>query len=126
MKIKNREVREVFNLEKPVGDMKEIEVAVSFTAGGMNYFSGQSHSKGYRVVCSPCNITKREDGTEIRSSVLLSGKRDSGLAYRICDTARYSEKRLNEIAVQVDFTSIAKWYGEENDTAIQQHLATIK
>lgn len=31
MEVKNREVRKDFVLEKPVGDMKQIEIAVSFT-----------------------------------------------------------------------------------------------
>lgn len=129
-KVRNRNIEEVFKLEKPIGDMNEIEISVQFVKGGMNFMSGGSHPTSYRISCSPCQRTTHTlDNGETytsRQSVMLSGKRDSGLAYRICETARYSEKTLKALALQVKAEQVAKWYEEENDTAIQEYIKTLK
>jgi len=120
--VKSRRIEELHTLKNKIGDMGQIEIAVSFTSGGMNYFSGTSHSKGYRLHATPCQVTESVNGFRSRQSVLLSGKRDSGLAYRIEDTTRYSEKRLKELASQIDSKKIAEFYEEENDKAIVDYL----
>jgi hypothetical protein len=127
--VRSRTIEEVLPLKNKIGDMSQIEVSVAFTSGGTNYFSGSTSPKCYRVSVSPCEITthKLADGTEYksRSSVLMSGKRDSGLAYRIEECKRYNEKRLKELASLIEAEKIASWYEEENDTAIQNYLREL-
>jgi hypothetical protein len=118
--IKNRRIEEMLVLKNPIGDFKQIEVGVSFTSGGMNYFSGTSSPRGYRLYCAPCNVSEG-----FRQCILMSGKRDSGLAYRICEAPRYNAKTLKMIAEQVDAQKIADLYEAEDDNGIMAYLFTL-
>lgn len=120
-KLRRQEVRQDFNLKNPIGRMSQIEISVSYTLGGMNYFTGDRHPRSYRLHCSPCNINGG-----IRESVILGNGRESGLAYRICETNRYSEKKLKDLAIQIDAQKIADWYEEGNDKAILDYLSALK
>ena len=119
--IKNRGVEEVVPLKGKIGDFSQLEVSVSFTSGGMNYFSGESHLRGFRLHCIPVSV-----GNGFRSSVLLSGKRDSGLAYRLSEESRYNAKKLTALAEQMDAQKVADLYEQEKDQEIISYINTLK
>lgn len=123
--IKYRSIKETHELSKPIENLKHIDVSVDFTSGGYNYFSGQRHERGYRIVCSPCNYNKSDNGFSIRESVMLGNKRTSGLAYRIETATRYNEKRLKQLASLIDSKKIAELYEAENDTAILEYINNL-
>lgn len=118
--IKDRLVEEVVPLKGKIGDFSQLEVSVSFTSGGMNYFTGSSHPRGFRLHCSPVLV-----GNGFRSSVMMGSGRDSGLAYRISEESRYNAKKLTAIAEQVDAQKVADLYEQEKDQEIISYINTL-
>jgi hypothetical protein len=120
--IRNRKIEEVKTINGTIGErFNQIAVSVSYDEGGMNYFSGTTRARGYKLHCTPC----RDSGNGLRESVLLSGKRDSGLAYMICEATRYNAKNLAKIAEQVDAQKIADLYLAEADQSILEYIHTL-
>ena len=120
--IKNRRIEEVKKINGTIGErFDQVAVSVSYDEGGMNYFSGQTRARGYKLHCTPC----RDSGNGFRESVLMSGKRDSGLAYPICEATRYSAKNLAKIAEQVEAQKIADLYLAEADQSILDYIHTL-
>jgi len=91
-------------------------ITISYSLGGMNYFTGQSDPRGYRVVISPASITETAGGGRILSATILGKQWESGLRFFIEPTKRYNRKRLEELALQVYKIGedIAEDYEKEN------------
>lgn len=71
---------------------KFIEIKVHYNQGGMNYFSGSSTPRGYRLSVTP--VTLEDSG---RSFLLFSG-----VAHTIETTNRFNAKWLESLAAQGD------------------------
>lgn len=58
--------------EIPLKDGQTLELSVSYSKGGMNYFSGNAERRGYYLHAAPMRI-KKEDGYTTRSFTMMSG-----------------------------------------------------
>jgi hypothetical protein len=120
--IRNRRIEEVKTINGTIGErFNQVAVSVSYDEGGMNYFSGTTRARGYKIHCTPC----KDAGNGFRECVLLSGKRDSGLAYMICEATRYNAKNLAKIAEQVDAQKVADLFEQEKDQEIISYISTL-
>lgn len=97
----------------------ELKIIVDYDKGGMNYFNGKQENRGYRIIVSPVTVTDY-GGHKIESSVMMGKKWETGLKYFIEVANRYSRKRMEELAEEVEkkLPKIARLYEDESDQAI--------
>ena len=84
-------------LKTKIRDFNELKVEVSYTLGGMNYFSGRTNPRGYKLYFKPIY---RNGGFE--SSIMMGSEKESGYYISIEEASRFSAKRLRELAEKFD------------------------
>lgn len=119
--IRNRHIKEVVGLKGKIGDFSQLEVSVNYDEGGMSYFTGATRARGFKLHCKPCQVSEG-----MMSCLLLSGKRDSGLSYPICEVERYNAKKLTALAEQVDAQKVADLFEQEQDSEIINYITTLQ
>jgi hypothetical protein len=75
----------------------DLEVYVSYTLGGQNYFTGGYNKRGYKLFFNPVAINGN-----FTSSTLLGDSFESGFYVNIEEANRYSAKRLGELAALME------------------------
>ena len=73
-----------------------VEISVSYTLGGTNWFHGENYSRGIYVHISPVTLEKR-DGYTCKTVTLGSGKKMLLLGLN-----RKSDKKIRSVALAVD------------------------
>ena len=114
-------------IERHGTEYNELQISVNYDLGGMNFFTGKTQERGYRLTISPITVTKMADGGKIESFTMMGKKWESGLAYFIEGATRYNRKRLEQLAAQVDerLQEIATMYEEERDYEILDMVVSL-
>ena len=85
-------------LKTKIRDFNELKIEVTYTLGGINYFSGRTNPRGYKIYLKPIS---RNGGFE--SSIMLGGdEKESGYYISVEEANRFSAKRLLELAEKFD------------------------
>ena len=84
-------------LKTTIRDFNELKIEVAYTLGGMNYFSGNTNPRGYKIYFKPVS---RNGGFE--SSIMMGSGKESGYYISIEEANKYSAKRLLELAEKFD------------------------
>ena len=97
-----------------------IKVAVSYYEGGMNYFSGVTNVRGYRMHWTPMD----KSGT-FESYSIMGDTRSCGAFILIEEAKRYNARRLAELAERYDskVEEIAKLIIKDNKAEL---IAAVK
>jgi len=100
-------------LPKPVEKYNELKIEVCYTKGGINYFSGSTNPRGYKLFLTPVS---RSGAFE--SSTLMGTT--AGKFVNIEEVNRFNRKRLLEhkerLSVHVD--EIVKAFSEEDVSSL--------
>jgi hypothetical protein len=94
----NRIKLPVMELAIPVGKHNQIEISTQYTLGGINYFSCERYSRGYRVSFQPCSQSECGRFTEYT----LLGSEESGFYIFVEAATRFNRKKLEAIHKQVE------------------------
>lgn len=75
-------------LKTPVGDYNELKIEVEYTLGGMNYFSGKTNKRGYKLYLTPCSRA-----TGFMQTTLMGSTEESGFYILLEEVTRLNKKR---------------------------------
>ena len=80
-----------------------LDITITHSHAGVNYFSGTRHGSGHRLSFSPCTVHVREGGFTSRESIMMSGNKwESGFYIPLDESARrnphYIKRALLAIA----------------------------
>ena len=75
-------------LKTPAGNYNELKIEVSYTLGGMNYFSGTTNKRGYKLYLKPVS---RAGG--VMSATLMGSTEESGFYILLEEVTRLNKKR---------------------------------
>ena len=84
-------------LKTKIRDFNELKLEVTYTLGGINYFSGRTNPRGYKIYFKPVS----RNGC-FESSIMLGSGKESGYYISAEDANRFSAKRLQELALKFD------------------------
>jgi len=90
--------------EKKVWDDREIthiKVSLEYTKGGINYYSGATNPRGYRITTTPVALSDQY-GYTTESYTLLGDRKNSGGYVMIEPSNRYNAGRLAQLAYRYD------------------------
>ena len=96
--LRNRRYQAYLPLVEKIDCFNTLEVEVYYHLGGINYFSGQTTPRGYRVGFKPCN----EGNGMIEYTLMSADKKIDGGCVTIETADRYNAKRLMELAELID------------------------
>lgn len=111
-----RSIKGFFPLKEKIDRYSTLEVEVYYSLGGMNYFSGTTQPRGYKVGFQPCN-----HGENTTEYTMMSGNPKVEGGYVGIESAnRFNAKRLAELAELVDpkVQEIVKAYESEDKEAL--------
>jgi len=96
-----------------------VEVSLEYTNGGMNYFTGNGHKRGYRVAVHPSTISG-EGMYRTRQFTL-----GSGYFHHLLDTKRLSRVTLKKLfdATKKHFEALANAFAAGDE---QKQLELVK
>ena len=81
-------------------DFTHIKIQVTYTLGGINYMSGSTNARGYKVMTQPVTIS---EGTYRSESCTLLGSRKESGGYVMMEAAnRFNAGRLAQLAELID------------------------
>lgn len=75
-----------------------LKLSVQYHEGGINYFSGATNARGYRLSNTPVE----RNGSGMESMILLGGNRESGYYVMLEVVKRFSMTRLTIHAERLD------------------------
>jgi hypothetical protein len=84
-------------LNAPDINYKQLAISVSYSLGGMNYFSGQQSARGIYAYFTPCS----SGANGLRSSTLMGSQRESGFKVLLEEMARKKPARVKFWAERV-------------------------
>lgn len=83
-------------------EVNHIKIEVEYVMGGMNYFSGNSYKRGYRVNATPVLLSDGESGLRSESYTIMGDQRSCGGYVFIEEAPRFNARRLRELAELYD------------------------
>jgi len=96
---RNRRYKGYFPLNEKIDRYKDIEIEVYYSLGGINYFSGTTNPRGYKVGFKPCNC---DDSGTVEYTMMSGDSKVDGGYVTIEAADRYNSKRLLQLAELID------------------------
>ncbi len=87
---------------RPSEEGPTVEIEVSYTLGGANFFHGGSNPRGIYASIRPVTLEKHPGGSILRSYTLLGSLRQSGGRMHVLDLPRRNQRQLDRIAYILD------------------------
>lgn len=112
----DRRIKCYVPLKNKIDRYETLEIMVYYSKGGINYFSGCTNPRGYKLSFKPCTVSGN-----MTSYTMLSGNTQvEGYYVPLEDTARYNKKRLIELAAKIDpyIPDLAAAYEAEDKATI--------
>lgn len=83
-------------------EVTHVKIEIEYTLGGMNYFSGNTNKRGYRVSATPVSLGESGAGFTSESYCIMGDQRSCGGFVMIEEAARFNSRRLRELAELYD------------------------
>ncbi len=103
-------------LEVKEGSATHIKIQLSYTKGGMNYFSSCSESRGLWLSVTPVSRTNHEGGLVSESCTAFSGTKK-----HVKDMARFNQKAFDSFEVsETDIKQLLDQVLNKNGITLKQ------
>lgn len=98
-----------FELINPIDKYKQLELRLSYSKGGYNYFTNKESKRGYYVHFTPCNYTVFDNNCALMETAPMIAY---SFKFLVKETSRYSEKVYNNLnkTLELNQEHIVKLY----------------